>query len=105
MLDDPFAIPGKTLNYAKYDVVRVLNSLMEALGLDQSSFERLVAKVMAVPAQRFLRSRRVSFLAAADAEHSAARVVRGRYQSPILVQWQSAERQARRLHVVLVQLS
>jgi len=105
MLHDPFAIPGKTLNYAKYDVVRVLNSLMEALGLDQSSFERLVAKVMAVPAQRFVRSRRVSFLAAADAEHPAARVVRGRYQSPILVQWQSAERQARRLHVVLVQLS
>jgi thiamine phosphate synthase YjbQ (UPF0047 family) len=34
-LNDPFAIPGKTLNYAKYDVVRVLNSLMEALGLDE----------------------------------------------------------------------
>jgi hypothetical protein len=105
MLHDPLAIPGKTLNYAKYDVVRVLNSLMEVLGLDQSSFERLVAKVMAVPAQHFLRSRRVSFLAAADAEHPAARVLRGRYQSPILVQWQSAERQARRLQVVLVRLS
>src|SRR3954466_1742662 len=48
MLNDPLAIPGKTLNYAKYDVVRVLNSLMEVLGLEQSSFERLVAKVMAV---------------------------------------------------------
>src|SRR5262245_6962366 len=105
LLDDPLAIPGKTLNYAKYDVVRVLNSLMEALRLDQSSFERLVAKVMAVPAQRFLRSRRVSVLAAADADHAAARLVRGTYQSPILVQWQSAERQARRLDVVLVQLS
>ena len=63
MLDDPLAIPGKTLSYAKYDVVRVLNSLMEALRLDQSSFERLVAKVMSVPARRFMRSRRVSFLA------------------------------------------
>ena len=31
MLDDPRAIPGKTLSYAKYDVVRVLNRLMEAL--------------------------------------------------------------------------
>ena len=105
MLDDPLAIPRKTLSYARYDVVLVLNSLMEALRLDQSSFERLVAKVMAVPAQRFLRSRRVSFLAAADAGHAAARLVRGTYQSPILVQWQSAERQARRLDVVLVQLS
>ena len=64
MLNDPLAIPGKSLSYARYDVVRVLNSLMEALRLDQSSFERLVAKAMSVPAKRFLRSRRVSFLAA-----------------------------------------
>jgi len=57
MLDDPLAVPGKTLSYARYDVVHVLNSLMEALHLDQSSFERLVAKIMSVPARRFLRSR------------------------------------------------
>jgi thiamine phosphate synthase YjbQ (UPF0047 family) len=103
VLNDPLAVPGKTLNYAKYDVVRVLNSLMEALRLDQSSVERLVAKVMAVPARRFLRSRRVSFLAASEAGN-AARLVRGTYQSPILVQWQPAERQERRVEVVLRQL-
>jgi hypothetical protein len=77
---------------------------MEALHLDQSSFERLVAKMMSVPARRFLRSRRVSFLAASDANHGA-RLVRGTYQSPILVQWQPAERQERRIAVVLSQLS
>ena len=104
MLDDPRAIPGKTLSYAKYDVVRVLNSLMEALRLDQSTFERLVAKVMSVPARRFMRSRRVSFLATPDADTGTARLVRGTYQSPILVQWQRAERQARQLTVVVVQL-
>jgi thiamine phosphate synthase YjbQ (UPF0047 family) len=104
VLNDPLAVPGKTLNYAKYDVVHMLNSLMEALRLDQSSFERLVAKVMAVPARRFLRSRRVSFLASADAERGA-RLVRGTYQSPILVQWQPAERQSREVEIVLVQLS
>ena len=104
VLNDPLAVPGKTLNYAKYDVVRVLNSLMEALRLDQSSIERLVAKVMAVPARRFLRSRRVSFLATSEAG-SAARLVRGTYQSPILVQWQPAERQERRVEVVLRQLT
>jgi hypothetical protein len=105
VLNDPLAVPGKTLNYAKYDVVRVLNSLMEALRLDQSSIERLVAKVMAVPARRFLRSRRVSFLAASDATNGVARLVRGTYQSPILVQWQPAERQERRVEVVLRQLT
>jgi thiamine phosphate synthase YjbQ (UPF0047 family) len=104
VLNDPLAVPGKTLNYAKYDVVHMLNSLMEALRLDQSSFERLVAKVMAVPARRFLRSRRVSFLASAEADRGA-RLVRGTYQSPILVQWQPAERQAREVEIVLVQLS
>ena len=31
VLNDPLAVPGKTLNYAKYDVVHMLNSLMEAL--------------------------------------------------------------------------
>jgi thiamine phosphate synthase YjbQ (UPF0047 family) len=105
MLDDPLSIPGKTLSYARYDVVRVLNSLVEAFGLEQSSFERLVAKVMAVPARRFIRSRRVSFLAACDPDHSAARIVRGTYQSPILVQWQPAERQTRHLDVAITHLS
>ena len=55
-------IPGKTLSYARYDVVRVLNSLMEALRLDESSIERLMAKVMSFPARRFLRSRRDNFV-------------------------------------------
>jgi thiamine phosphate synthase YjbQ (UPF0047 family) len=105
LLDDPRAIPGKTLSYAKYDVVRVLNRLMEALGLDQSSFERLVAKVMSVPAQRFMRSRRVSFLAGRDGGCAHPRVLRGTYQSPILVQWEPAIRQERRLDISIVQLS
>lgn len=104
MLDDPFAIPGKTLSYARYDVVRILNSLMEALRLDESSLERLFAKVMAVPARRFLRSRRVSFLAA-DEDGRGARLVRGTYQSPILVQWKPASSQSRRVDIVVVQLS
>ena len=105
LLDDPRAIPGKTLSYAKYDVVRVMNLLMEALRLDQSSLERLVAKMMAVPAQRFLRTRRVSFLAGRDRSDAAARLLRGTYQSPILVQWQPAEHQERRLDISIVQLS
>jgi hypothetical protein len=104
IFDDPLAIPSKTINYAKYDFVRVLNSLMEALRLNESALERLVAKVMAVPAQRFLRSRRVSFLASDHSGEGRARLVRGQYQSPILVQWQPAEKQARRVQVSLVRL-
>lgn len=103
-LNDPRSIPGKTLNYAKYDVVRVLNSLMEALRLDEGSFERLIAKVMSVPARRFVRSRRVSFLAAGEGSCDTARLLRGTYQSPILVQWQSPAERERRIEVVLSEL-
>jgi len=105
MLDDPLAIPGKTLNYAKYDLVQVLNSLMDAFHVNESFLERVVAKLMAVPARRFLRSRRVNFLASDHTGEGRARLVRGTYQSPILVQWRPSERATRRLRVQLVRLS
>ena len=104
MIDDPLSIPAKTLSYAQYDAVRILNSLMEALGMDQSSLERLIAKMLSVPARWFFRSRRVSFLATCDEGQSSPRLVRGTYQSPILVQWQSAEKQARNIDVTIVEL-
>jgi thiamine phosphate synthase YjbQ (UPF0047 family) len=101
MIDDPLAIPSKTLNYAKYDLPRLLNSLMEALHWDQSALERLMAKVMAVPARRLLRSRRVAFLASADKDQRATRIVRGTYQSPILVQWRPGEGGSRKLDITV----
>jgi thiamine phosphate synthase YjbQ (UPF0047 family) len=104
MIDDPLAIPSKTINYAKYDVPLLVNSLMEALHWDRGVLERLMAKVMAVPARRLLRSRRVTFLASDDTGVGRPRMVRGTYQSPILVQWQPAEDQVRRLDVTLVRL-
>lgn len=105
MIDDPLAIPSKTLNYAKYDVPRALNSLVEALHWDHSVFERAMAKLMAVPARRLLRSRRVTFLASHDEALGRPAVVRGTYQSPILVQWKAAEGQARTIEISLVALS
>jgi hypothetical protein len=104
MIDDPLAIPSKTINYAKYDVPRLLNSLMEALHLDHSVLERLVAKAMAVPARRLLRSRRVTFLASDEEGQGAARMVRGTYQSPILVQWRPADGRSRRLDLTVYAL-
>ena len=104
MIEDPLSIPAKTVSYAQYDAVRILNSLMEALRIDQSSFERLIAKLLSLPARCFFRSRRVSFLASCDGR-SVAHIVRGTYQSPILVQWQSAERQTRHIDISIVELS
>ena len=104
MIDDPLAIPTKTLNYAKYDFPRLVNSLMEALRWDTSVLERAVAKLMAVPARRLLRSRRVTFLATEDGSDGRPRLVRGTYQSPILVQWQPAETKSRKVEITVVGL-
>jgi len=105
MIDDPLSIPTKTINYAKYDLPRLLNSLVEALRWDHSVFERVMAKVMAVPARRLLRSRRVTFLAAYDAALGQPRLVRGQYQSPILVQWQPADSRSRTVDITVIGLS
>ncbi len=105
MIDDPLSIPTKTINYAKYDFPRLLNSAMEALHWDHSVFERAMAKLMSVPARRLLRSRRVTFLAAHDDAVGRPCLVRGQYQSPILVQWQPAEGRTRRVEITVVGLS
>jgi hypothetical protein len=105
MIGNPLAIPGKTVNYARYDVVQVLNSLIEAFGMEESVVERLLARLMALPARRLLRTRRVSFLATDSAGAGRARLLTGTYQSPILVQWQTTPAQSRLLQVSLVRLS
>jgi thiamine phosphate synthase YjbQ (UPF0047 family) len=99
ILDDPFSVPFKTLSYARYDVVCMLNSFLEAFGMSESILERLVAKMMAIPARHFLRSRKISFLASETCEGSGAQLLRGTYQSPILIQWDSAPGCIRKLDI------
>jgi len=102
MLRDPSAIPGKAKNYAKYDLVRLVNKVVDTLGLSESLVERVLDKCLAVPAERFLRMKRsVSLLVTEDASNSEGTIEQGRYQSPILVQWRKSEPQARRLRVRL----
>jgi thiamine phosphate synthase YjbQ (UPF0047 family) len=92
---DPRAVPAKTLDYAKYDMVRTFNRLFDALGLNESVVERVLSRAIALPAARFLRMKRsVSLLVS---ENGA--IVNGRYQSPILVQWHRAEGQSRELDI------
>jgi len=103
ILREPRAIPGKTLNYAKYDMVNALNEVMDAIGVSESIVERIVAKFMAVPAARFLRmKRKVSMLIGSGNGQPEGSIVHGVYQSPILVQWQKARSRARHLDVNIV---
>lgn len=101
---NPRAVPGKALGYAKYDFVRVLNSGVDALGLRGSIVEKVLAKTLGVPAARFFRMRRAVSLLVADGSGVRPTIVEGTYQSPILVQWQKAPREARMLDVTLSEL-
>jgi hypothetical protein len=101
---DPRAVPAKTLGYAKYDLVRVLNRGLDTFGLRGSIVERVLARTLAVPAARFFGMRRsVNLLVSSD--DGNAGIVEGTYQSPILVQWQQAPRSARVLDATLTELT
>lgn len=101
---NPRAVPGKALGYATYDLVRVLNSGLETLGLHGSIVEKVLARTLAFPAARFFRIRRSVDLLVAERGDGRAGLVEGVYQSPILVQWQRAPRLGRVLDVTLTRL-
>jgi thiamine phosphate synthase YjbQ (UPF0047 family) len=104
-LANPRAVPAKTLGYAKYDFVRVLNQSLDTLGLRGSIVEKLLARTLAVPAARFLRMRRSVSLLVADRPDGTTGLIEGTYQSPILVQWRRTPRQSRLLDVTLTEIS
>lgn len=105
ILKDPASIPGKTLSYARYDVPHVMNEVMDVLGLSESVVERVLNRLMGLPASRFLRMKRQISLPVVDQDEPGRGViVHGTYQSPILVQWHRAEDQVRRLDVTLKRL-
>jgi len=105
MLRDPRAVPTKSLGYARYDVVRVINRLMDATGLSESAFETLLSRLMAVPAERRLRFKRSLSMPVTVNEDGRSRIVSGRYQTPILIQWAAKRSQARRLTLRLSRFS
>lgn len=104
-LANPRAVPAKTLGYAKYDLVRVLNQGLDTFGLRGSLVEKLLARTLAVPAARFFRMRRSVSLLVAERGDGTNGIIEGTYQSPILVQWQHASRATRVLDVTLTEIS
>jgi hypothetical protein len=100
--NDPRTVPSKALVYAKYDLVRALNRLVDAVGLGASRIEHLVARALEAPVSRFLRMKRSVDLLVSDARTPGrGAVVEGTYQTPILVQWRRARHGARTVDVTL----
>ncbi|MDH3402484.1 MAG: hypothetical protein OES32_14450 [Acidobacteriota bacterium] len=102
LLRDPRAVAHRTLDYAQYDFVQVLNELMDAVGASESILERLLARLMALPAARLFGVRRSVSLLVSDREGDGGSIVKGTYQSPILMQWRKAEGGRRRVAATLV---
>jgi thiamine phosphate synthase YjbQ (UPF0047 family) len=101
---NPRAVPGKALGYAKHDLVRVLNTSLDTLGLQGSIVEKVLARTLAVPAARFFRMRRSISLLVAESPGGGIVPVEGPYQSPILVQWRGIPSRLRVLDVTLTGL-
>ncbi len=101
-LMDPRSIPAKTVNYAQYDAVQLLNKLLDRMGVRQSVVERVVNRALAFPVSHFLRMKRGISLPVLDlGGDGEGDIPRGTYQSPILVQWRGSERKTRALDVRL----
>jgi hypothetical protein len=105
LLADPMAIPNKTIGYARYDLVRVFNEALELFHMNESRLEDFVARLISVPARRFLRmNRHVNMLVSDRAEPGFGRIAEGRYQSPILVQWSKSAGRQRSIDITLTRL-
>ncbi|SVA80502.1 uncharacterized protein METZ01_LOCUS133356, partial [marine metagenome] len=102
LLVDPRSIPNRTIDYAKYDMVRVFNELVDALRLSDSVVERIVSRFFGAPARHFLRMKRSVSLPVSDrGTPGEGHLAQGRYQSPILVQWRRAEPRTRIVDITL----
>ena len=102
ILHHPAKIPSRTREYAKYDFVHIFNELMDAFHISQSVFEKMLAKVFTLPAERFLRVKRgVSFLISNNGKNRSAKIVQGRYQTPILVQWKETPKLTRAITLTI----
>ena len=101
LLRHPTLIPGKTRDYAAYDLIHFYNDLMDQVPIGRSVIDRIFS-VMSTPAKRMLRLKRYIRLLVSDSEATGSdRIVQGTYQSPILVQHHPAEDGVRYMDVTL----
>jgi thiamine phosphate synthase YjbQ (UPF0047 family) len=101
LLRHPGSIPGKTREYALYDLVHLYNEVMDVLGVGRAVADRILSR-LAGPAWRLFRlKRQVSFPVLDGAQTGRSHIIEGRYQSPILIQHRPAEGGVRRLEVAV----
>jgi hypothetical protein len=104
-LANPRAISARTLDYARYDLVRAFNELFELVGMKQTRLETALSRLIAVPARRFLGMKRSVTLPVSDRDEAdRGTIAAGTYQCPIMVQWNNAAAGERLIDVTLTRL-
>ena len=102
LLTNPHIIAKRTREYAKYDFVQIFNELMDAFHISESVVENILSRFFALPAERFLRVKRTISLPFSNFKTGEpAKIAQGKYQTPILVQWNTATSRKRRLHLTI----
>ncbi|MCG8606868.1 hypothetical protein MJD09_18015, partial [bacterium] len=98
----PQLIMGKTLNYAKYDLVHIFNKIMDKIGVSETVIEKYLSMLIRLPASHFLSMKRqISLFVSEERQNKSGKIVFGQYQSPILVQWKRAKGETRYLDVTI----
>jgi thiamine phosphate synthase YjbQ (UPF0047 family) len=98
----PQLIPGKAIDYAKYDLVHIFNELIDAMGVSETVIEKILSIFIRLPASHFLSMKRhINLFVSEDQEADRGKIVFGRYQSPILVQWKPARGETRYVNITL----
>ena len=101
VLQNPASILGKTRGYASYDLIHLYNKIMSNMQIGHSVPDRVLS-YLSTPASRILRLKRhINLLVSISSETGAERIVQGTYQSPILLQYQKADRGVRYLEITL----
>ena len=100
---NPLALPGKSWQYVKYDFFRMINRALNVPGFRNLLPDRAVRRLLAAPASHFLGMKRsVRFLVLNNGQaDGCGSIVKGTYQSPILVQWKKTRSRSRRVIVTL----
>ena len=114
IIRDPLSLPVKARHYLRHDLVQVIHEILSTIGRNASLLESVIHRlgihvalldsvidrVATVPAPRWLRVGRSVALLVAESG-GTGQLVRGRYQSPILLQWHRANNSRRKLTVTV----
>jgi thiamine phosphate synthase YjbQ (UPF0047 family) len=105
MIADPWAIPAKAIDYAKYDFVRLFNQVCDWFPVVNTRVQHVVACLVGLQIHRFLRMTRSVNLLISDFETPGhGRIVEGTYQCPLLIQWRNARADHRMIGITVTRL-